>query len=188
MCVLLASPLWLAAATWAAAPRRATTVAIKAEDFYINGEPTLRGRTWRGHRVEGLLPNARLVQGVFDDRNPETRSRWAYPDTATWDPERNTREFVAAMREWRRRGLLAFTVNLQGGSPGGLLEGAAVGQLGDRRGRLPALRLHGSPGADPRRGRSQGMVVILGVFYFGQDERLSDEAAVVRAVTRRSGC
>jgi hypothetical protein len=28
----------------------------------------------------------------------------------------------------------------------------------------------------------QGMVVILGIFYFGQDERLRDEAAVVRAL------
>ena len=27
----------------------------------------------------------------------------------------------------------------------------------------------------------QGMVVILGYFYFGQDQRLRDEAAVVRA-------
>ncbi len=27
-----------------------------------------------------------------------------------------------------------------------------------------------------------GMVVILGIFYFGQDERLADEAAVIRAV------
>jgi hypothetical protein len=27
-----------------------------------------------------------------------------------------------------------------------------------------------------------GMVVILGIFYFGQDERLHDEAAVLRAV------
>ena len=27
-----------------------------------------------------------------------------------------------------------------------------------------------------------GMVVILGIFYFGQDERVRDEAAVVRAV------
>jgi hypothetical protein len=36
-------------------------------------------------------------QGIFDDLNPETRARWAYPDTKKWDPDRNTREFVAAM-------------------------------------------------------------------------------------------
>jgi hypothetical protein len=69
--------------------------------------------------VQGLLLNARLVQGIFDDRNTNTLSWWSYPDTGKWDPERNTREFMAAMPEWRRHGLLAFTINLQGGSPRG---------------------------------------------------------------------
>ncbi len=43
---------------------------------------------------------------------------WKYPDAGRRDSERNTREFVAAMREWRRHSLLAFTINLQGGNPG----------------------------------------------------------------------
>jgi hypothetical protein len=64
------------------------------------------------------LLNARMVNSVFDDLNPETRTLWDYPD-GPWDPERNTREFVAAMTEWRAHGLLSFTVNLQGGSPHG---------------------------------------------------------------------
>ena len=96
-----------------------TNVIIVGEAFHVNGRPTYAGRTWRGRRIEGLLLNARMVQGIFDDRNPETVGRWAYPDTGKWDPERNTREFIAAMAEWRRRGLLAFTINLQGGSPQG---------------------------------------------------------------------
>ena len=40
-----------------------------------------------------------------------------------WDPERNTREFVAALPEWKRHGILAFTINLQGGSPEGYSQG-----------------------------------------------------------------
>src|SRR5436305_1990050 len=32
------------------------------------------------------------------------------------------------------------------------------------------------------RANELGMVVILGIFYFGQDERVADEAAVIRAV------
>ena len=179
------APVCLAAAALplaALAPRNATTVAIVGEDFHIDGEPTLKGRTWRGHRVEGLLPNARLVQGVFDDRNPETRSRWAYPDTGRWDAERNTREFVAAMPEWRRRGLLAFTLNLQGGSP----EGYSKAQPWDNS----AFEADGSLRADYaarlerilEEADRQGMAVILGLFYFGQDQRLRDEAAVVRAL------
>ncbi|MER3487084.1 MAG: hypothetical protein C4345_15015, partial [Chloroflexota bacterium] len=51
---------------------------------------------------------------------------WAYPDTGTWDPERNTREFVEAMPSWRACGLLAFTLNLQGGSPMGYSSVAAT--------------------------------------------------------------
>ena len=175
---MLAAALSLAGA----APRSATTVTIAGEDFRIDGEPTLKGRSWRGYRVEGLLPNARQVQGVFDDRNPETRSRWAYPDTGSWDAERNTREFVGAMGEWRRRGLLAFTLNLQGGSP----EGYSKAQPWDNA----AFEADGSlrPDYAARLERildeadRQRMVVILGIFYFGQDQRLRDEAAVVRAL------
>src|SRR5206468_1531455 len=62
---------------------------------------------------------SRMVQGLFDDRNPETRDLWRYPDTGQWDPERNVREFLAAMPVWREKGLLAVTLNLQGGSPQG---------------------------------------------------------------------
>ena len=34
-------------------------------------------------------------------------------------PDRNTDEFIAAMPIWAKSGLLAFTLNLQGGSPQG---------------------------------------------------------------------
>ncbi len=74
-----------------------TTIEIDGDRFLINGAPTYPGREWQGKRVEGLLFNSRMVQGIFDDLNPETRTLWAYPDTGSWDPERNTREFVSAM-------------------------------------------------------------------------------------------
>ena len=70
-----------------------TEIAIEGDTFFMNGRPTYEGRYWNGHRIEGLLLNSRMVQGIFDDRNPETRERWAYPDTGKWDPSRNTREF-----------------------------------------------------------------------------------------------
>ncbi len=98
---------------------RKTCVSIHGEAFHLNGAPTYAGRRYGGHKIEGLLMNSRMVQGIYDDRNPETRDRWAYPDTGKWDPERNTREFLAAMPEWRKHGLLAITLNLQGGSPQG---------------------------------------------------------------------
>jgi hypothetical protein len=175
-------PLLLVASLAPAAPPRKTEVAIRGDAFLLNGRPTYQGRTWKGHRIEGLLLNSRMVQATFNDRNPETQPRWAYPDTGKWDPERNVREFLVHMRTWRDHGLLAVTVNLQGGSP----EGYSNEQ--------PWLNSAFEPDGSPRRedfermGRvidradELGMVVILGLFYFGQDERLEDEAAVVRAV------
>src|SRR5512147_2246323 len=103
---------------YASAAQR-TSVTIDGDRFLINGRPTYEGREWRGHSIEGLLLNARLVQATFDDLNADTVARWAYPDTGKWDAERNTSEFIAAMPDWRAHGLLAFTVNFQGGSPEG---------------------------------------------------------------------
>ena len=159
-----------------------TTVSIRGGDFLINGRPTFDGRRWRGYRIEGLLPNARMVQGIFDDLNPETRGRWAYPDTGRWDAERNTREFVAAMASWRARGLLAFTINLQGGSPEGYSQeqpwhNSAFDADGALRPAYVARLEHVLDEAD-----RLGMAVILGLFYFGQDQRLTDERAVLKAV------
>jgi hypothetical protein len=92
------------------AQTRRTELTIQGDAFYIDGRPTYAGRTFNGKRIEGLLMNARVVQGIFDDLNPETSSRWVYPDTKRWDPDRNTSEFVAAMPEWKRHGVLAFTI------------------------------------------------------------------------------
>jgi hypothetical protein len=84
--------------------------------------------------------------------------------------------------EWRGAGLLAFTVNLQGGSP----EGYSRSQPWENSGFEPhgALR----PAYLNRlrhildRADELGMVAIVGLFYQGQDERLADEEAVKRAV------
>jgi hypothetical protein len=162
--------------------RRRTEVEIRGEQFWIDGRPTYQGRSWNGQRIEGLLFNSRMVQGIFDDLNPETRARWRYPDGQAWDPERNTREFIAAMPEWRRHGLLAFTINLQGGSPEGYSQAqpwhnSAITERGELRPEYMA-RL----GRILDRADELGMVAILGIFYFGQDQRLADEAAVIRAV------
>jgi hypothetical protein len=159
-----------------------TEVSIVGDQFHINGRPTYEGRTWNDWKIEGLLMNARLVQATFDDLNPETVARWAYPDTGRWDPDRNLREFLAAMPEWRRHGLLGMTVNFQGGSPEGYSrdqpwENNAFEPDGTLRPAFAARMAQVIEFAD-----ELGMVVILGYFYFGQDQRLTDEAAVVRAV------
>ena len=84
--------------------QRFTEVSIRGEQFFVNGEPTYKGRVWNGHKIEGLLMNSRMVQGIYDDLNPETRGMWAYPDTGVWDADRNTAEFIAAMPNGGRTG------------------------------------------------------------------------------------
>jgi hypothetical protein len=161
---------------------RHTQVSIRGEDFCINGQPTYAGRIWNGHRIEGLLFNARMVQGIFDDLNPDTTNRWIYPDTGKWDANRNTREFIAAMPEWRAHGLLAFTLNLQGGSP--------YGYSREQPWRNSAFAPDGSLRADYfsrlekilDRADELGMVAILGCFYQAQDLVLTNETAVIHAM------
>ena len=170
----------LTTAVTAATPK--TTVSIEGDRFFINGRPTYEGRTWKGKKIEGLMMNSRMVQGVFDDLNPATVSRWAYADTGKWDAERNVREFLAAMPAWRAHGLLSFTINFQGGSP----EGYSKGQPWINN----AFRADGTllPEYLARMKRvidfadDLGMVVVLGYFYFGQDRHLANEAAVIRGV------
>ncbi len=160
-----------------------TAVSIQGDRFFINGRPTYEGRTYQGMKIEGLLMNSRMVQGVFADLNTETRPRWNYPDTGKWDPERNTREFIAAMPEWRKHWLLGFTINFQGGSPQGYSQ--------DQPWHNSAFDDDGTLRRDylSRMGRildkadELGMVAIVGYFYFGQDQRLRDEEAVKRATS-----
>jgi hypothetical protein len=163
---------------------RQTTVTIKGDDFYINDVITLKGKTYNSISLEGLLPKSRMVQGIFDDYNEETKSNWIYPDTKQWDAERNTNEFVDAMSLWKDHGLLAFTINLQGGSP--------FGYSGKRQQWLnSAFKSDGSLDDQYMKRLEQildradelGMVVMLGYFYFGQDQNLTDEVAVNNAVT-----
>jgi hypothetical protein len=181
---LLASPVDVHSqgqASPAAKRVRHTAVSIVGEEFHINGKPTYEGRMWNGKKIQGLLLNSRMVQGIFDDRNTDTVKLWAYPDTGKWDADRNTREFLAAMPEWRKHGLLAFTINLQGGSPQGYSK--------DQPWHNSAIEADGSLRADYMnrlekildRADELGLVAILGYFYFGQDQRLKDEAAVIRA-------
>lgn len=171
-----------AAAPLAAAPARRPVIAIDGEKFILNGKPTYAGRTWRGYRIEGLLLNSRMVQGIFDDENPETRSRWAYPDTGKWDPDRNTREFVQAMPAWREHGLLSFTICLQGGSPQGYSKqqpwlNSAIAPDGSLKpASMARLKLILDKAAE------LGMAPIAGIFYFGQDQHLKGDGAVRAAV------
>jgi hypothetical protein len=68
--------LWLvvaAAIAFVPQPQRAarkTVVSIEGREFRVNARPTYAGRSYDGTTVQGLLFNSRMVQGIFDDRNP----------------------------------------------------------------------------------------------------------------------
>ncbi len=160
-----------------------TEVSIHGTEFWINGKPTYAGREFEGHKIQGLLFNVRAVQATFDDANPDTRGYWVYPDTGTWDPERNTDEFCAALPSWRDHGVLAFTICAQGG-------GARY---------LPEVYDHYDNSAFSRDGALKlnyaqriakilecadalGMVVIVGMFYWKHTLKMHGEAAIGRAM------
>jgi len=158
-----------------------TIVSIKGEKFLINGQPTYKGKSWQGSSIEGLLMNSRMVQGIFDDLNPKTADQWKYPDTRSWDANRNTDEFIKAMDDWYTKGLLAFTINLQGGSPTGYGNKGWINSAIDPKGELRSeymTRLE----KIINRANEKGMVVILGLYYFGQDQFMENEAAIVKGV------
>lgn len=158
-----------------------TVVGIQCEKFLINGIPTYKGRIWQGFPVEGLLMNSRMVQGIFDDLNPETADRWKYADTQKWDANRNTDEFVKAMDSWYAKGLLAFTINMQGGSPLGYGNkgwiNSAYTEKGELRPEYMARLQRILNKAD-----KIGMVAILGLFYNDQEDLLEDETAVLNGI------
>lgn len=160
-----------------------TILEISGERFKINGELTYKGRFYEGKPVEGLIFNVRAVQAIFDDENLETRSNWIYPDTKEWDPERNTEEFIQALPEWKSYGVLGFTVNLQGGMP---IVKTEFSQPWINTAFYPNGELKQSYLNRLKRileaADELGMICIVGLFYFGQDERLEDETAVINGV------
>jgi len=159
-----------------------TQVSVSGTEFLLDDRPTYEGRVFEGHRVQGLLFNVRAVQATFDDANPETRRHWAYPDTGEWDPERNVTEFCQALPSWRDHGVLAFTINFQGGGP---LYVPEIYQNYDNNGFTPQGEV--KPAYADRIARvlahadELGMAVIVGLFYWVFLRRMQDEEAVWRA-------
>jgi hypothetical protein len=180
--VFLLIPFFFSLAVRAADPVRNMVISIQGESFYINGTVTFQGKTWRGHSIEGLLPNSRMVNGIFDDENENTRSLWAYPDTNIWDADRNTREFVENMPLWRKNGLLAFTINLQGGSPQGYsAEQPWINSALDAKGNLKPVYMNRLVKVLDK-ADELGMAVILGIYYFGQEKSIADEEAIFHGI------
>ena len=139
-----------------------TRLTIDGTRFRLNG-----GLTYPGQAAEGRLLNVRMANAVFEDK-----------ERRTFDPERNTTEFMGRMDDYVSHGVRAFTVSFQGGYPG--YEGA----------RNSAFRADGSLDGTYlarvarviERADALGAVIILSLYYQRQDQILADENAVRRGV------
>jgi len=156
-----------------------TEIQLDGTRFLIDGRPTCAGFTYKGGSIEGLLFNSRMIQAIFDDANPETAVHWRYPDTGRWNPDRNTDEFCAALPEYRRHGLLAVTVGLQGG---GSIYTPGIYDHSINSAFAPDGTFH--PAYFERLKRvlqaadAAGLVVIVNYFYWRQAQRLESEAVI----------
>lgn len=157
-----------------------TVLAISGENFLINGTPTHAGRNFRGRSIEGRLFISRMANATVDDRNAATIGAWSYAD-GPWSAERNVTEFIAALPGYRRSGLDAVAINLQGGSP----QGYSWHQPWQLSGFAPDGTPY--PGTFERAARviraanALGMVVNLGLFYGWATQAMAGEAAILRA-------
>lgn len=144
-----------------------THVEIDGSKFQINGHLTYLNLD---PKVRGRLMNVRMVNSTFDDENLETRP-------SDFDADQNTTSFISSMDQYKSKGILAFTLNLQGGMPG--YEGAinsAFKSDGSLKQDYMERVSRVIEAADAR-----GMVIFLGLFYQRQDQVLQDRKAVERA-------
>jgi CubicO group peptidase (beta-lactamase class C family) len=145
-----------------AVPKDRTQVSIELGKWNIDGQVT-----YPGTPAEGLLMNVRMVNAVFEDRNPGTCPKG-------FDANANTERFVSMIPDYVRHGIRAFTICLQGGSCG--YEGA-INSAFHPDGSLRESYLNRVSrvieACDANR-----VAVILGCYYQRQDQILEDEQAV----------
>ncbi len=139
-----------------------TRLSIVGEKWLVNGKPS-----HSGSRAEGLLMNVRMVNSVFEDAGKPT-----------FDPDDCTNRFLAQLPDYAAHGVGAFTISLQGGTPG--YEGA-INSAFAPDGSLRETYLSRVQRVIEECDRS-GRAVILSCFYQRQDQILADDAAIRGAV------
>jgi hypothetical protein len=160
--------------------------------FYVRESPHARWvPTYSGPKYRpgaaGRLMNLRIAQALFDDE-------WL--TEVPFNPEANTDRVIAALDTYRKYGVLAINVSLQGGNPGYKevvteIQRDHEASAGRGKGALiSAFRPDGSlKGAWmdrllrlQRALNERGMVLTLMYFYQGQNGILRDPAAIRQAV------
>lgn len=203
--ILLSGPAMGAADVSAARPSGRTVVDVVGDKFRINGKLTYSELPSCPTSLRGLMFNVRAVNATFDDLDralPKgflddggNRPQNNFAGYGPWDADANTDRFIAALPSWRARGVQAVTLSFQGGCSCSRNREAGVSLAGDQQ--TPNNNPFGSQGTPiqpaylARMKRAidaldaNGMACILGLFYFGQDQRISsdnDSQAIKAAV------
>ena len=149
-------------------PTSGWSLTFSGTKWLIDGVPVNPGTA-----IEGLARNIRLVQAIAD-----------FTDGApNWDAEANTDAFIAALPTFKGYGINAITICLQGGNPGGTsrwgtnYDSSTFNPNGSMR---PAFTDRLKRVLDAM--TDLGIVPIVGIFYFRQEQILTDEAAVKTAI------
>lgn len=162
-----------------------TVLGIQGKLITINGKLTYSELPASLTEARGLLMNARFIQGIFDDR--AAPGRFARFGRHSWDPEAHTDALIAALPEWYRYGLRAFTVGFQGGGPCFTVSNTTIdnnpfGEDGTALDPAYAARMERLIAAAD----SIGMAVIVSYFYGDQAARIRDGSGIRNAVVTAS--
>ncbi len=158
-----------------------TRLSIQGDRFLLNGNLTYSEYPNCPPAYRGLLMNARLIQGIFDDKAGTDRY---HRFGRRFDAERNTDDLIAALPSWYEAGLRAFTVGMQGGGPCFTVSDMTTminnpySEDGTQVDRAYLHRLDRLISAADK----LGMVVIVSYFYGVQSRLLKDDRAVMEAV------
>lgn len=139
-----------------------TRLSVDGSRWYLDGRVT-----YPGAPAEGLLMNVRMVNATFEDRH-----------RSDFDADANARCFIEQIEDYIGHGVRAFTLCLQGGTPGyeGALNSAFEPDGSLRDDYLARVR------TVIRACDAAGAAVILGLYYQRQSGVLRDEAAVRQGV------
>jgi hypothetical protein len=162
----------------------------EARLFYTRQTGGAWRKTYSGTRYRsqaaGRLMNLRIAQALYDDE-------WL--TEVPFDPEKNTQRLIQALDTYKDHGIMAISVSLQGGYAAyertGNIHRGRDAKLGPGKGTLTsAFRADGSLKHEWMRRTlrvvkeldRRGMILDLIYFYQGQDEVLTNSAAINRAV------
>lgn len=157
-----------------------TKLSIQQDRFFINGSPVYSELKQVNPAYHGLLMNARMIQGVFDDKQDVKRfDRFG----KLFSPEQNTDELIAALPQWYEKGLRAITVGFQGGGPcytigNYTIDNNPYSENGTQIDPAYLSRMD----RIIRAADDLGMIVIVSLLYSSQTRFLKDDRAVIQAV------